>query len=69
MPPTISPAPQTGLTACGGTLPDTTGYPAATFRGRTVYFCTRACRRVFETDPERFMAGDIAHPLDEDPEP
>ncbi len=68
MPPTPPPAPHPGLTACGGTLPDTTGYPSATFHGRTVYFCTRACRRVFESDPEPFMAGDIEHPLAEDPE-
>lgn len=69
MSPTLPPAPHPGPTACGGTLPDTTGYPSAEHRGRTVYFCTRACRRVFEHDPERFMAGEIAHPLEEDPEP
>jgi len=24
------------------------------FRGRTVHFCTDACRRQFERDPERY---------------
>jgi YHS domain-containing protein len=31
-----------------------------------VYFCTRACLRAFESDPDRFMAGEIEHPADPD---
>jgi len=33
-----------------------------------MYFCRRACRRVFEQDPDRFMAGEIPHPTEEDAE-
>lgn len=54
-------------TACDGTLKDPAGYPTALYQGRVVYFCTRACRRVFLSDPDRFMAGEIEHPTGEDP--
>lgn len=50
-------------TACGGKLTDTTGYPSAEYRGEPIYFCTNACLRAFEQDPERFMSGEIEHPL------
>jgi YHS domain-containing protein len=53
-------------TACGGKLKDPTKYPSADYRGEQVYFCTRACLRVFEQDPDAFMAGDMEHPLEED---
>ncbi len=53
-------------TACGGLLREIGDHPSAEYRGRRVYFCRRACLRVFETDPDRFMAGKIEHPLDED---
>lgn len=52
-------------TACGGTLTDTTGYPMAVYNGEAVYFCTRACLRVFEQDPDPFMSGEVAHPLED----
>jgi YHS domain-containing protein len=52
-------------TACGGKLKDTTGYPSAIYQGEQIYFCTQACLRAFEKDPDRFMAGEIEHPLDE----
>lgn len=52
-------------TACGGLLPDPSGYPWALFAGRRVTFCTRACLRAFEAAPERFMAGEIEHPIDD----
>ncbi len=63
-----SPQPQ-GLvrTACDGILKDPAGYPTDLYRGKIVYFCTRACRRVFRLDPDRFMAGEIEHPIREDP--
>jgi YHS domain-containing protein len=54
------------FTACGGEIKDPEKYPRALFQGQEVYFCTRACLRAFETDPVRFMAGEIEHPLDED---
>lgn len=54
-------------TACGGVIADDPArYPRALYRGQTVYFCLRACRRVFEQDPGGFMAGDIPHPNEED---
>ena len=53
--------------ACGGILKDPTLYPSVMYRGERVYFCTRACLRVFEQDPDLFMAGKVEHPLDEDP--
>ncbi len=53
-------------TACGGKIKDTTNYPSAVYRGERVYFCTCACLRVFEQDPEPFLKGEIEHPLDED---
>ncbi len=54
------------LTVCGGKIKDPERYPSAIFRGERVYFCTRACLQVFESDPERFMAGEIEHPADEE---
>jgi YHS domain-containing protein len=52
-------------TACGGTLKDPTRYPSAEYHSERIYFCTRACLRVFEQDPDAFMAGEVEHPLDE----
>jgi len=53
-------------TACGGKLEDPANYPSALYRGERVYFCTRACLRVFEQDPDPFMAGEVEHPIEED---
>lgn len=53
-------------TACGGKLKDPTNYPSAEYRGERVYFCTRACLRAFEQNPDAFMAGEVEHPLDGD---
>jgi len=53
-------------TACGGTIKDPTKYPSADHRGGTIYFCTRACLRVFKEDPDAFMAGEVEHPTEED---
>lgn len=52
-------------TACGGTIEDAASHPSADYRGERVYFCTRACLRVFEQDPDAFMTGDVEHPLEE----
>lgn len=54
------------ITACGGKLKDPTNYPSADYRGERIYFCTRACLRVFEQDPDSFMAGKVEHPIEED---
>ena len=53
-------------TACGGTLKAPANYPSAVYQGERVYFCTRACLRVFEKNPDLFMSGDVEHPLDDD---
>ena len=53
-------------TACGGRLKDPANYPGAVYRGEQVYFCTRACLRVFEQEPDSFMAGEVEHPVEED---
>ena len=53
-------------TACGGKLKDTTGFPSAIYHGEQVYFCTRTCLRVFEQNPDPFMAGEIAHPISDE---
>jgi YHS domain-containing protein len=53
-------------TACGGNLKDPTKYPSAMYRGERVYFCSKACLHVFRQNPDRFMAGDIEHPIDND---
>lgn len=63
--PTSSQSPEY-KTACGGKLKDPTRYPSADYRGEQIYFCTRACLRVFEQNPDAFMAGDVEHPLEED---
>ena len=31
--------------------------PRAEFNGRTIYFCTETCQRVFLSDPGRFYAA------------
>ena len=53
-------------TACGGKIKDPTNYLSAIYRGQRLYFCTRACHRVFEKDPDAFMAGEVEHPLEEE---
>lgn len=54
------------MTACGGKIKDPDRYPGALYRGERIYFCTSACLRAFEADPDRFMAGEIEHPPDEE---
>ena len=53
-------------TVCGGKIKNTAGFPSAIYEGEQIYFCTRACLRVFEENPEPFIVGEIDHPLDED---
>lgn len=48
--------------ACGGILDHPQRYPSALYRGKQVYFCTKACLKAFQQDPDRFMAGEIEHP-------
>ena len=53
-------------TVCGGVINDPENYPSAIYHGERLYFCTRACLRVFEQDPDPFLAGSVEHPLDEE---
>lgn len=64
-----SPTPEPpARTACQGVLTNTAGYSSARYQGRVVYFCLRACLRAFEADPDRFMAGEVEHPTQEEDE-
>jgi YHS domain-containing protein len=58
-------APPVPKTACGGILTEPEKYPSAEYQGRRIYFCTLGCLHAFESDPERFMDGEIPHPIDE----
>lgn len=58
--------PEPANTACGGTIKSPDAWPSATYKGTKVYFCSQACLRVFQQQPDDFMAGRIEHPLDED---
>ena len=51
-------------TACGGTISDPENFQSAVYRGEQVYFCTLACLKGFQEDPDAFMAGEIEHPID-----
>ena len=53
-------------TVCGGKIKYSAGFPSTVYKGERVYFCTRACLRVFEENPDPFMAGEVEHPLDDD---
>ncbi|MBI3360663.1 MAG: YHS domain-containing protein [Chloroflexi bacterium] len=59
-------APDEALTVCGGRIKPDETTPQAEWRDRRLYFCARACLRAFEGDPERFLAGEIEHPTDDD---
>jgi YHS domain-containing protein len=60
------PSPEPAKTACGGTIKSTDAWPSATYNGRKIYFCLQACLRVFQQNPDEFLAGGIEHPVDED---
>ena len=55
------------LSVCGGALDEPEKYPSVEYKGQRLYFCTKACLRAFEGDPERFLAGEVEHP-DDDPQ-
>lgn len=52
-------------TACGSEIRDHEQYPSAMYHGETVYFCTQACLKAFNLDPDPFMAGEIEHPSED----
>ena len=51
------------ITACGGILADPSEYPFREYKGLRIYFCNEECLREFDEDPERFMSGDVMHPI------
>jgi YHS domain-containing protein len=51
------------ITACGGILKDPSRYLSREYKGVQVYFCNQDCLREFEKDPERFMSGQVMHPV------
>ena len=53
-------------TVCGSEIRDQGQYPSSVYRGEVVYFCTGACLRTFQGDPDRFIAGEIEHPSDDE---
>lgn len=58
--------PNKTLSVCGERLNYPPRYPCAFYRGQRIYFCKKACLKAFEQDKERFMAGEIPHPQEED---
>jgi len=54
------------LSACGGKLKEPENYPSADHKGKRVYFCTHACLRAFESDPDGFMNGEVEHPEEDE---
>jgi len=54
------------LSACGGKLTEPESYPTAHYKGKRVYFCTRACLRAFESNPDGFMNGEVEHPEEDE---
>jgi YHS domain-containing protein len=57
--------PEGYYTACGGRIYDPSRYPSVRYHGREVYFCNEACLKAYLADPDRFMAGEIDHPLEQ----
>jgi YHS domain-containing protein len=53
-------------TVCGSEIQDPERYPSDLYRGEQVYFCTRACLLAFRQEPDRFIAGEIEHPHEEE---
>jgi len=64
--PTVPSGEPQAITACGGKISDPSRYPSALYQGQRVYFCTRVCLGAFEAAPDRFMAGEVKHPVEEE---
>ena len=47
--------------ACGDRLADAYRYPRIMYKGREVLFCTIACLKQYQKDPESFMRGEVVH--------
>ncbi len=42
---------------CGMTVEIATAQWKAEYKGKTYYFCAPGCKRSFEQDPEKYLAG------------
>jgi YHS domain-containing protein len=51
------------ITACGAILENPDRYLYREYEGRRIYFCNQECLREFGQDPERFLFGNIVHPI------
>ena len=58
--------PPSPKTVCGGDMTNPLFFPSAEYRGAKVYFCRAACLRAFESDPDRFIRGEIEHPKEDE---
>lgn len=63
----VTPSSSTPLrkTICGGVIAGWKATITAEYRGEQIYFCRLSCLRVYETDPDRFVRGEIEHPQEE----
>ncbi|MDI3299247.1 MAG: YHS domain-containing protein [Bacillota bacterium] len=42
---------------CGMEVDEATAPAKAEYEGKTYYFCAPGCKRAFEREPERYLAG------------
>ncbi len=42
---------------CGMQVDETTAQFKTEYNGKTYYFCAPGCKKVFESDPERYLKG------------
>lgn len=42
---------------CGMTVDETTAQYKSEYEGETYYFCSEACKKTFDADPEAYTGG------------
>ena len=42
---------------CGMTIDTTDAAGSAQYAGQTYYFCNLSCKKAFDEDPEKYLAG------------
>jgi hypothetical protein len=47
--------------ACGGLAPFEKDMPWVEYEGKILFFCLPECKRTFEREPKKFLAGAIPH--------
>ncbi|WP_052889640.1 XdhC family protein [Thermogemmatispora carboxidivorans] len=56
-PPAVAPAPATAIDpVCGMIVEVAAARRRSTYQGQDFYFCCPACKRLFESDPQRYLA-------------